>query len=345
MVKNPNYKEPSKEDIKRALERCGYEYYLPTNLLLDLIILSSYFFIDGSTEKALTYKVNPDNEFEVKKYEFYASLNLDLYPGLNPLEKAIFTLKGLSKIIDFRRFENRGLSFQRKVSNFKKELSEVERIYFNEFDDINQHDLAQIVSLSMFLEDNIKVGNKKQESELTLQKMDKPTEFLRTAKTNLVKPDFKLKLLKRNLRVFKTQKPISEEKALIFLEDVTNSMTQNKGYLISQAVKSLLIQDNRIVHHYQFAGDYITYEKLEKKEDKIKKFTTPNTYFDRRNNYTLLIDYINSQHKNGNVLLASDGNDYVSYKPTNLKYFYIGTVHNQDMKNFIKQTRGKYLLL
>jgi len=347
MVRNPNYREPSKEDIERALERCGYEYYLPLKLLDELIILSSYHLLDYPIESAFdSVLLNSEEEFDVNRLEFYRSLNFDSYSGNNPLEKAIFTLKSLSQDIDFRGYESGKHDFQRKVENFKRELDEVDRVFFKEMDNgIDDESVSLVVSLGALLEESIRVGVKAKGYTHEVKKIDRYSDYIRSSKASMVRPDFLVKLMKKSIRAPKKVEVKSGHKIIIYLEDVTNSMTQNKGYIIANTIKKLMLKDKRVVHYYQFAGDHIVFQKLENYDEKFKAFTEPISYYDRKNDYPVLIRYINSIYKNGDVILATDGNDYVGLMETNLVYHYLGTIHNQDMKNFVKRTGGKYLLL
>jgi hypothetical protein len=346
MLKNPNYKTPSLEDIERAVESCGYEYYLPMNLLEDLIVLCSFQMLGKTITSAYSkHMMESEDPFVVSLLGFYNSLRFDDYKGTNPLEKSLFMLSKLSEEIDFRKIESKEPDFQREVKNFKEELDEVDEIFFEKScGELDNVDMASVISLSSLF--NSKFGFKfSQKLTKTRSRMKSYSDFMRSSKVNLIRPDFLNKLVKKSLIVDKDMPDKSNEEILIYLEDGTNSMTKNKGYLIAQAVKRLLLKDVRKVHYYRFYGQNIFFEELNTFEEKLSSFASEQKYYDLKNDYSFLIDFINKKYPSGNVFMVTDGNDYVNTVDTGLTYHFLGVENNLNMRNFVKSTGGKYLIL
>lgn len=344
-----SYKFPSEDTIASALERCGYEYYLPEDLFTDLINLYAHYFIEGEPVYSdKKFVVESQKEFYNKLDEFYRSLKLELYAQRNPLDSAIYTLKSLSKVINFRLLEKFDPEFDepKELENYKEVLDKKDVLLIDDRNDIDKMDtVAEIINLSTYIADNITMRPGEDTIEST-GKIVNVKDILKVKKSSLVRSDLGYKLARKDLVISKDISISKDKSVLVYLEDASISMTENRGYVISKAIQRLLAKDNREIHYYRYVSKNIECYKLKTFEDKLQCFKEDKSYYKSPCDYYSLLQLITQKYKNGHVIIATDGQDSVPLEvKTNLTFHCISPSRSISMNRFIKSTGGKYIII
>lgn len=341
MTQKPKYyRDPTLIDVERMSEIVGYDYFFPPKLFKHILYTNCFHILEGDKNKAFIR--TPETPYEEDLQELLINLPFKIVENYEPLEGTFLLLKHLAKEINFFELEKGG-DFKTPSNNFC-----TADINFKEFDvdtsDLEHEELATLVKLYGIFKDSF--GSVLQENfQKVINKMQKPTDVFKVQKSKFKRPDFLLKALKKTFQIKSNKKTYKNEKIVIYLEDNSASMLKNKGRILAKAMQTLLINQNIPVHYYRFAGGILSFEILNTKEDKIKAFNG-NKFFNFRTDYNQIVKEINKKYDRGEVILLSDGNDYVGISNTkSLIYNYIGLNHNLDMKNFIKYTGGKYLII
>ena len=119
MIQNiPGYKYPTPYEIELACEKLGYNLYIPSKLLKDIIILHVY-----KSRKREPGYFRPCNDFEVKYIDFLKSLRI--FESTTPLLGTILLLKDLAHTINFKTIETDSIDFDSCHTpgcNFKQNL-------------------------------------------------------------------------------------------------------------------------------------------------------------------------------------------------------------------------------
>lgn len=347
----PITKLPCKEEFESIIEECGYNYYIPWELLNDLTTLHICNGLNQSIEelnKIPKYIPAGKENFYHMVQELYSKIDFSDYSGHTPAHKAIFTLKDLSKLIDFRKLDNLEENILSPIQNYVEILDESSNeIMVKEDGKLDTEEIAKIVKLSCRIGASLPNKNTYNFNEKNNLKMKSYSEVKKSRKSNMIRPDFKQNLAALKLFIpSKISKTFSED-ALIYLEDASSSMVDNKGLIISKAIQLMILKDPRTVHYYRYAGKYLETHILNTVEDKIKCFSSPKVYKSYNCDYSSLFDLMESTYERGNIIISTDAVDYVSKnRKTNLTYNCI-CAHTQyidsDMRSFIINSGGKYL--
>jgi hypothetical protein len=328
---------PNQHRIDEVKEYCGYDYYFPEGIFRDFLYINVYKMFND------TIICEPPPTHNRERYEalleFYNGLEPLSFRGTNPLEKAIYTMKELSRSISMRSLEK---GIQEEGENYLRELTAKERELVVE-DDIEV--IASIMKLVVLLTTKLDGGDK-----LSIQqksnKMDSYADVFRAKSSSLVRPDFKHKFVSKSLDVDKTRTEKEGEMAIIYLEDASNSMAEGKGYVISKAIQMVLLGMDTPVHYYRFFSSFYTYEKLEDEEEKMAHFTATQPFYEFENEYRKIVEHLGNTHNKAKVLLSTDAQDYV---PNDLNArqleFNVITYYDENpgLKNLVKRTGGQYL--
>jgi len=328
---------PTQYQIEVAIELCGYEKYFPEKIFRDLFYIYCYYIFDEDP----IYEPVPEHkkDFYEEMLELYRGLKLDYYRGTSPMEKAIYTLQDLSRVVDFRKLEQE--EYEESDENFKKQLTSVDRELCG---DIDEETVSKITSVCVDILTQIPMDQGTQASEISTT-MENYSDVFTAKKSVLVRPDFKHKFANKTLDVNIVSSEQGDEEVLIYLEDVSSSMVEGGGYIASKAVQMALLNIDRPVHYYHYYGSKLELQVLESKEDKIKAFTSPCKYYDISNYYKPLFTQVINEYKKGHVLVSTDGKDHVPIMNTSLTFHCVTNVHSSLMMQFVKYTGGKYLML
>ena len=288
-----------------------------------------------------------EQEYNDKLNEFYKGLELDFYDGDTPLYKAIYTLKELSKTVNLRKLENfdKGFEEEDNDDNYVIPITENDRKIFKIKEvELDQELIAEILQLSHQLDSQLPIKAGECQSKATNKRIKKYKDIIKTKKTNLIRPDFEFKLASKSLIIVDEIKKSLEEDILIILEDASSSMEENNGYLVTKAIQSMLLKDDRKVHYYRYVGRSIEFKELNTLEDKLIEFSKDKKFTPHVCDYKLLFSTINNKYPKGNVIIITDGRDYVPKgKKVKLKYNCIGPSGNPSMETYIKRSGGRYI--
>jgi len=349
MIKqHPNYRFPSEESIALALEACGYEHFMPKQLFRDLINLYAYYYLDGNLDN-VKYELPSisEVEFHLQKKEFLLSLPLDHFDGENPLYKAINTLKGLVHTINFRSVESKKVEFEEDdCTNYIEELDEIDQEIFKERP-IDMDVIARVLVLSAKFNLKLPVQMTENLEYTESVRMKTYADVHKANKSDLVRPDFKYKFTNRSLVIQEQLSALEDdEEIIVYLEDASSSMLDNDGYSVSKAIQRLLCKDDRKVHYYRYVKGQVEFYKLNTLEEKIEIFSTPKNYYKKSCDYYELFNLVTTKYKKGNIIISADGEEAVPRSiNTQLKFFCISRIFNLTMKNFVKRTGGKYIIV
>lgn len=334
-----NYRYPSEQLVDEALEILGYNYYLPTKILSDLICLYSHHMAGRLTDNILNKGSLTD-----ELYEFYSTLSYDLYMGNNPLEKAIITLKQLSKELDLRQMEI-GLDFKRKAKNLiSKPDNTTELILQHSETELTHEAEALLVKMLLKFKKNLPTISEEVDKETVKTRMKTFQEIFNAKKSVLVRPDFKYKLVNKQLIVEAKKDLKREDDVIIYLEDASGSMDKGINFIGSKGIQKLLCDDPRTVYYYRYSNKIDVY-KLESYEEKVKVFSQPKTYLKTRCDYDKLFELVNKKHKKGSIIISTDGEDILPILNTSLTVYAVMRMKNREIINLCRKTGGQFMVI
>lgn len=340
-----NYNLPTKQLILQTLDSLGYEAFFPEKLFYDLMNLCTFHLLNQNHK--LAYKTYiQQSDFNKQIINFLNSIQYDFYASFSftPLELAINILKDLSTRLNFREYENGNFLESEAVENPKFILHDA--ILFEDIDNDSVYNLNYITELFVYLKIELfdKIINKDIRYKHTL---NKTTDFLKSNKSNWVKKDFMYKICTKSLIINDKAGSIEkEEKILVYLEDASSSMHDNKGYIASKVIRQLLLLSDAKVHYYRYVGDQIDFYILNTYEDKLKCFIDKKYYYKSNCNYNNLFKLIVDKYNKGDIIIVTDGEDSM---PRNLvtelsmNFIDCSNIINSDMKRLSKLTNGKYI--
>tara|TARA_B110000037_G_scaffold85913_1_gene101893 strand:- start:3314 stop:4354 length:1041 start_codon:yes stop_codon:yes gene_type:complete len=341
------HKPNSKDYVETVMEDCGYNYYMPWGLFEDLVKLH---ICNGLRRPISDINILPKfipegkKEYYLKLQGLYASLDYDDYVGHTPVHKAFDTLKRLSETINFRSAEDQEEDFLEPTENYVEVIeSEDKEILVKNSDTLNSEEIAKIIKLSCKVRTSLPKKSEDTIVKKVNSKMKSYSDLKKSRRSSMIRPDFKQKFAGLKLVVSSKTSESSNEDAFIYLEDASSSMIDNKGLIISKAIQLALLKDPRPVHYYRYAGQSTESYILNTKEEKIKCFSAKKKYKPYNCDYNSLIDLMNKVYNRGNVIISTDGNDYVpKNKSTKLVYNCVGIKSNIEMRSFVLSTGGKY---
>ena len=346
MIKaHSTYMMPTDRELSKAINYVGYGYYIPPKLFADLVSLYSHHMITGNTGNHFTVVDNPTTYIE-KKNALYNMLDYDYYKGESPLHKALYTLKDLSQIINMRSFENEEDNFEQGFDNYVESPDDTDELILTTGEEgIDPDNIAYIMRLVGPLRKNLRLGRPSEETETTRGRMKTFKDVFSARKSDLVKPDFKHKLINKKLIVGSDAVTGNEEPVIIYLEDASHSMQEDNGLIISKAVQILITKDSRPVHYYRYVDTMIEFFSAETVEEKIDIFSASKKYLKGGCDYDTLFKMINEKYKSGDVIISTDGKDHVPrYKHSNLTFNCVG-VKSDSMAQYVKASGGIYLTI
>ncbi len=305
-VKHPSFSYPDNKTILENIDRYGYNYYFPKNIFNDLLNVCSHYFIDGNIENC--FKGNYSLAFNIKLVELLKSIDLSIYLVHSPIEMAIMVLEDLSKIYDLRKLddlEDIEPEFM-EPDNFVSEPDDIDKDLLIDRD-IDKDLIAEVLKRSLLIPQSFR---KTKEVSNKRTNMKSISEMLSTSKKEWVRPDFKYKLFTKTLKVNSSLKA-NNDKVVLLLEDATSSMAENEGRVIAHICYKLLMEDDRIIHHYRYHGQSVEFKELKTYSDKLNQFRTDKDYYKEDNNYSYILKKILSNYESGEAIIISDGEDHV----------------------------------
>ena len=333
---HPNYIIPDIIQIKYLLEECGYEYYLPKSLLFDLINIFTYHILEENMSLAIK-KVNEE------QLSFFNSLPLETIHIGTPAERAIYMLIELSKEYNLRTFEKKGTVREYEDNcNLIEELDDRDVIA----DEENSAEVInKILSLCNKLETkcNFKASSSE---EKELKRMKQYKDLMSVRKSEMVRPDFGMKLANKSLNI-EVGTDIIVDEVLIFVDDTSASMIKNGGYLVSKAIKRVLCNDVRDVHYYKLARS-VKVEKWTSREEKIAGYQDSFTYLNSNSDFRGLRKELEQQNYNkAEIVMFTDGEDIPNTNtfPKGLTITVFSLNYNQKLANICKSTGGSFITL
>jgi hypothetical protein len=284
------YKEPFEEFTERLLEN---KSHYPSYFILDLFHVLNY--------KNLHLVKKISNSLEEKYYSLlrevleFSYKNHEINLTANKLE---FILKQNSLV--------------NSMYEFLEEQEELPPLlFFLNYEELNKFEILKLILKfsHLFLENN--EGYKINEKPLELK------EFYRSKKSNFVNPLFVTKILKKHIRLEKEVFSENDEnKVIIYVEDISSSMSKEKNLLYSAAFKNILLKTSHKVIYFTLLGNSLKKYVLNSFEDKLTKFfKDPLELSDRVNSYK---DFFKEFSKNDTVHLFSDNEDNLGL--INLKF-------------------------
>jgi len=342
MVKaHPNYRTPTDADIQEAIEFCGYEYYLPRQIFLDLVALYSRHMMGENIKDYLKDKL--DDKPIVK--EFYTTLSYDYFMGSTPLSKALFTLKELSKEVNFRSLE-KGRDPSKLDGNYIKEPDETSSLIMSESEtELEHEEQARLMKFIMDFKGSLPMKIDNSSTSILKAKMKVYKDMFRVDKSYLVRPDFNFKLVNKRLIVDKEFDKDEDDDILIYLEDASSSMSYGDNFVASKAIQKLICDDPRTVHYYRFSNKIELYE-LKSFEEKIKVFSQEKQYYKTQCDYIALIKMLNDKYSKGDVIISTDGEDVIpSTLNSPLTLYAVTHSRNNNLSMVCRRTGGKYLVI
>jgi len=345
LINPKEYGGPNGHSVERALERCGYNYYVPMEILKDLVCLCAHHMMRGHTGGAFVDNPRLRTPFEQELINFYTTLKIDLYFGTSPLHRAIFILKDLSTKVNLRKMEMgiEAFASESEHNNYVEEIS-VDGLNVMTGDrDVDSDEIAEILKLSVSLFSQLNIGDN-QKPFISLERIKNFTNIFKVKKSSLVRPDFNYKLINKQLMVENTIY-VPEGKPIVYLEDSSSSMLENKGYTISKAIQYLLMKSPAPVHYYRYAAGDLEFYELNNIADKITCFSASKKHYVTDCDYEAIFKLISSKYSEGSVILLTDGDDYIPHVDLGSMVFnVITTVQSVDTKSLAKRTGGKFIL-
>jgi len=346
---HPNYNRPSKEYISDKLEFLGYEGYFPEKLFNDLLNLCAYGLFEGDALRAVISTSGAADEFKYKTFIFFNSILFDFYTtNTTPLEMAVHILKDLAGKIDFRSFEAEDNDFEGKYIDGGNEeflVNEEDKMYFTAMETtLKPKDFKQILKCVAVLREELSIKGKGSEEKQNTR-LSKVKDFLKSKKSEWVKPLFTFKVLTKSLPVRITREISEEKNVIVLMEDASSSMGDNLGYLLTKTIQRLLLEDDRILHYYRYAGNEVEMYELNTLEDKLNCFSEEKPFYTADCNYKHLFKTVLCKYKRGDVIIVTDGQDNIPNIQTSMSINCIecSPYFNVDMKTLCKSTGGKYI--
>lgn len=331
---HPNYIIPDIIQIEYLLEECGYEYYLPKSLLFDLINIYTYHILEEDMSGAL-------KKMKEEHLEFFNSLPLNTIHIGTPAERAIYMLIELSKEYNLRSFEEEG-----SVEEYEDNCNLVEELDDRDEGDDQYSDeiMNKILLLCNKLETKCHFKTSSSE-EKDFERMKQYKDLMNVRKSELVRPDFEMKLANKSLTIEAGNETTVDE-VLIFIDDISASMIANEGYLVSKAIKRMLCNDVREIHYFKL-GRIVELEKWFTREDKLAGYKDSFNYLNGSTDFTGLKKKLLLQnYTKAEIIIFTDGEDVPneSSLPAG-KITTFSLNYNQKLANICKSTGGSFITL
>jgi hypothetical protein len=333
-----NYKYPTKAEIDDACFNMDYNFYVPEKLFEDLLSLYCY----NYHKLDIKWSSFLDNEFNKNYKEFLLSINFDNYNGYTPLTKCINILKELQKSINFRSLEKQEIEFKKeRALNFKEDISVEDYLEVKELFKINDEKFAEIINLTSNIKSSLNFKNSETLNIKNTRAKNLKDVFLKN-KSFLLKPNFITKLYEKSFYVDKEVEISNTSEVLIIIEDSSKSMKENID--IINFVRYCALNFYGEVHLYRITKEIIDYKVLKNKQDKLDYFKIPLNFKSGDCDYSL-IKKILKEFKEGNCIVATDGDNFVPTIYTKVKVNCVSNKLNVNLKNLTKKTKGKYIMI
>jgi len=344
MIEKPvNYIYPCDTRISIVSEFLGYNFYLPEKLLKDICYLAVYHM---SNSPAVYKTIYNKSSFQVKYCDLLESINFKSYTGNTPLELAISVLLKLQESYSFRSIDEENENFRGNDLNYKENVSQEDVEYIQMLSSTKEsREISEILNMSVITR-TIFGSGKENDIVQCDTNIANLKDLLKLRKSELVKPLFKKKLLMKEFTVIKDTIQPLDKNVLVYLEDASYSMSHNKEIIAS--VKFALTKLNKVVHYIRFTDKILSSEVLTSVEEKVAAFTQPslNKFYKVSCNYYELFENLSKYHESGDILLVTDTENQIPIEIN--KKFKLNCVTNKNnvfMKNLVKTTNGKYILL
>ncbi len=322
-----------KSRIMHMCEQFGYDCYLPERLFHDLVNIFTYQLLYDDYKLAYNENTSPVMR------EFFDSIDFSWAIGNTPVEMAIDLLKILSETYNLRKLD-------------KGEVKELETINENsfvklddrdEFEDNEEIDIDynKILKLSMKLGDKLEL--QKGSGDSIRKQMSGYGDITRVKKSQLMRPDFNIKLALRNFIVKEKVDEVQEE-ILVYIEDGSSSMGRNNGYIMAKAMRRELCNDRRTIHYYRHMGYELEFYELKAREEKIECFNSTKEYHKYILDFKFLFRNL-TKYSKGDIIIVTDGKDYVPKYTGKLRLNYVGTYEDDRIRSMCYKSGGNFIVI
>lgn len=342
------YRLPNDYRIEFLLEEYGYDYFLPKTLFYQLIQASV-------NNIAIVNKSNVKDDFDRLNVKLLKTIPYHIYNG-SPVEKAIQILQDLSGGVDFRLFEGR-MPCIGKSNNCKNKLEDLEdcnlqlaiKTNFKDYK-VDSDALEKLYKYLDFIKDSFSDFESIKKSEVRDKiQMSSYGQILGSNITELAKPDFNIKLVRKKLDIKKYKTTTTkEDKKIILIIDSSGSMNSSISQIFSTVY---FLYSKKIVLDLYLINASSTEAKLGLTPEQLFDFFRYKFMFTcgHYEDFSRDIHRIISTYKNmpKEVIIITDGAEGVKPKKLeNTKITILNTSkYNKECDEFSKINKGKYLIL
>ena len=332
--KVPGYKYPNAHEIDLACEALGYNLYVPKKVLQDIIYINVY---HSKRQQPVYYRAI--TEFEKLYVQFLKNLHLT-HSNNTPLMNAIATLKLFSDTLDYRKMENGEINYEEFSNNFKSDItSEQEELAIILSGKTDIHDLAEILEMGIKISESL--GMKDKEISTVSNRMTSIKDVFSVRYSEWLKPLFKHKVINKSFEVEKEVENPKLSDTLIYCEDDTASMMNNPKLLA--ATRWAILNSKKDVIVYSVTSDCIQMSSIT--DVNRDNYVFGSGFFKEDCDYGNMLKILNTYDFISEAILVTDGQNYVPNMKMNMKINCVTNVANPRMRNLVKRSGGKYLIL
>jgi len=332
--KVPGYKYPNAHEIDLTCEALGYNLYVPKKVLQDIVYLNVY-----ASRKQQPVYFRSFTELEEQYKNFLKSVII--IPVGTPLENAITTLKYFAATVNYRKMENMEEGFyDEQARNYKSDItSEQEELAIKLSNKNDIYDLAEILELGVKIASFF--GIKDKEVNVTSQRMTSIKDIFSVRYSEWLKPLFKHKIVAKAFEIEREMENPKLSDTLIYCEDDTASMINNLKLLA--ATRWAVLNSKKDVIVYSISSTCIEMNSIT--DENRENYVFGSDFFKEECDYENMLQMLNMYDFNGEIILVTDGQNYVPNIKMNMKMNCVTNAANLRMRNLVKRSGGKYLIL